>query len=100
MISGICKSNWCHSWENGCCDKKPKSCLSSNCNSFKDLNDHMISLMKSKRKVKLLIEICKTTKVIQGTICTVTDNTIFIIDDKCVVPTAISIASIKHVIPL
>ena len=98
MILGICKSDWCHSWQNGCCDKElKKSCSSFNCNSIKNLNDHLVLIMKSKRKVKLLIE---NNKVVQGTVFTVNDNMLFILEDRCSMPTAILISTIKHVIPL
>jgi hypothetical protein len=101
MIFGICKSDWCHSWQNGCCDKEvPKPCSSFNCNSVKNLNDYLILIMKSKRKVKLLLENCKNNKVVQGKICAVTNNTLFILEDTCCVPTAISISTIKHLMPL
>jgi hypothetical protein len=101
MICNICKCDWCHSWENCDCDKKVLNpCSSLNCKSFEDFNDYFKVLMKSKRKVKLLLQNNRKTKVIQGTICTVTDDTIFILGDKCSVPTAISISIIKHVMPL
>ena len=95
------KCNWCYSWENCDCNRKILNpCSPFNCNSFEDFNDYFKSLMKSKRKVKLLLENHRKTKVIQGTICTVTNDTIFIIEDKSSVPTAISISIIKHVMPL
>ena len=101
MSFNICKCDWCHSWENCGCEKEElNQCSPFSCKSFEDSNDYFRVLMKSKRKVKLLLQNNRKSKVVQGTICTVTDDTIFIIEDKYSVPTAISISIIKHVMPL
>lgn len=101
MSFNMHKCNWCNNWEVPSCDKDIlENCYSCTNNNFNNIYDYLKILMKSKRKVKLLLEIYRKTKIIQGTICTVTDNTVYIIEDKCIVPTAISISVIKHIIPL
>lgn len=101
MVFDIHKCNWCSHWENGCQSKKILNpYLPSHSKSSEELNNYFKVLMKSKRKVKLLLESLEKTKVVQGTICTVTDDSIFVLENKHSVPTAISMSIIKHVIPL
>lgn len=101
MNFNICKCDWCHSWENcDCYNEITNPCSPFRYNSFEDFNDYFRVLMKSKRKVKLLLTSYRKNNVVQGTIFTVTDDTVFIIEDSSNIPTAISISIIKHVMPL